>query len=294
MQLTTFFSKTPALIFVDLLTIMLLFAPVVAFSLVSTVTELYRFAVKGLSGDRLDHVDLESSRFPDDRKYALLKADREWNGNEWLHKENFLCAFTDPLLMASFRSSYKKDDGTLTIRDRKTDALLLGPVSLEQEEGRKALAKFMSEQSGENVVCVASDSFQFGNTSSGVKNRKDSRTIHIVNQATVDQLSKTVGVPITASRFRPNLVIDGPPAWSEFTWIGKTLQSENGLKLTVINKTVRCAGVGIDPLDPARGVLDIPSLLVEHFPEHGPYLGVYAVVDSPGSLALGDDLKLLD
>lgn len=49
----------------------------------------------------------------------------------------------------------------------------------------------------------------------------------------------------------------------------------------------------MDPLDP-NNVLDIPRLLVDHFPEHGPFLGVYAVVDAPGMLSLEDELRLLN
>lgn len=257
------------------------------------VTELHRYAVKGLSGDVLSLVDLQSGRFPNDRKYALLKADRRWDEGKWLHKENFLCAFTAPKLLASLESSFDDGKMLLSVRHRATQEPLLEPVAMNTESGRHALAEFLSKKSGEKVICLASDTFQFGNTSSGVKQRKDSRTVHIVNQNTVDLLANKIGVPLTASRFRPNIVIQGPHAWEEFEWIGKTLQGKGGLRLKVLSKTVRCKGVSVDPLDIDR-VLDIPSLLVEHFPEHGPYLGVYAAVESTGSLALGDDLTLLN
>ena len=252
------------------------------------ITELHRYAVKGLSGDALSTVDLQSGRFPDDRRYALLKADREWKNGEWLHKENFLCAFSNPKLMASFQSAY--DQGSLTIQDRVSGTVLLGPLAMPDE--RSQLAEFMSRKSGEALVCLSSEDFQFGNTSSGVKKRQDSRTIHIVNQATVDDFSKKIGVPLNASRFRPNIVLTGAPAWSEFDWIDKKLQCGD-VKMTVLSKTVRCEGVSIDPTDPEH-VLDIPGLLVEHFPEHGPYLGAYAAVDTPGEISLGDDFSLLN
>ena len=148
------------------------------------------------------------------------------------------------------------------------------------------------------MVCITSNSdkhdHQFCNTSLGVKQRGDTRTLHIINANTIRDLSKKIGLRLNPSRFRPNIVIEGPIAWSEFDWIvGKTLQTVSGVKLTVINKTVRCKGVSVDPLDPAN-ILDIPELLIKHFPEHGPFLGVYAVVDAPGTLSLGDELQLFD
>ena len=73
-----------------------------------------------------------------------------------------------------------------------------------------------------------------------------------------------------------------------------TNNNDNGvLTFTVIAKTVRCEGVGIDPNNPEQGCLDIPALLMENF-DYGPFLGVYAVIDTAGSVAVGDQLQLLN
>ena len=45
-----------------------------------TVTDLERYAVKGLSADVLHSVELTTSQFPDDRRYALLRKNQSWNG----------------------------------------------------------------------------------------------------------------------------------------------------------------------------------------------------------------------
>lgn len=113
----------------------------------------------------------------------------------------------------------------------------------------------------------------------------------IVCEETVDELSKQIGIPLNPERFRPNIILAGAPAWSEFNWVGKTLQGESGLRLSVINKTVRCQGVSVDPSDP-ENVLDVPRLLIEHFPEHGPFLGIYATIEQCGNLSLGSRFQL--
>jgi hypothetical protein len=159
------------------------------------VTTLNRYAVKGLSADDLDRVDLTtiSSSFPDDRRYALLKKGREWTEGEWLHKQNFLCAFTHPELLAKFEASYQvlqsddDDNDTpqrrlLELKDRATGQRLVGPIDMATEMGRAELAKVLSEQSGEQVVCVTSESgeFQFGNTPAGVEHGdSNARSIHV-------------------------------------------------------------------------------------------------------------------
>jgi uncharacterized protein YcbX len=328
------------------------------------VTDLYRYAVKGLEADSVEQVTITQAgeTFPDDRRFALMKTskmEQYWTPQEgdasasqkWVHKENFLCAFTAPTLMAGFQSSYKivsaephisrclpsdapsTSSSTSTnsitqrlleIQNRSTGQHLLGPVDLATDEGQTALSLFLSAQSGQDVTCVSAASeskssnsaqthtgthhtHQFGNTGSGVKARGDTRTLHIVNLNTIRALSKKIGVELNPYRFRPNIVIDGPPAWSEFDWVGKNLVvmdnsdggdgsggKPTGMKLVVIQKTVRCEATRVDPTDPADPYPEIVKLLVQHFPEHGPYLGVYAVVDQPGSLALGQEFQVDD
>jgi uncharacterized protein YcbX len=328
-----------------------------------TVTDLYRFAVKGLGADSVEQVTIcqQGETFPDDRRFALMKTSKleeYWappvqppqegtstsTSQEWVHKENFLCAYTAPTLMAGFLTSYKivsaephmsrclpsdapvpssSDNASTTqrlleIHNRSTGQHLLGPVDLAKEEGREALASFLSAQSGQDVTCVSVGSesndsktktvahptphtHQFGNTHLGVKVRGDTRTLHIVNLATIRDLSEKIGVELNPYRFRPNIVIDGPPAWSEFGWVGKNLVvmdsrdgKPTGMKLAVIQKTVRCEATHVDPTDPEDPYPEIVKLLIKHFPKHGPFLGVYAVVDEPGSLALGQEFKVVD
>ena len=282
------------------------------------MTSLYRYAVKGLSGDSLSSVKLAThgETFPDDRRYALLyeKNQDKFNGKDWLHKENFLCAFTEPALMASLESKYNiktNEEGTierlLQIHDRYTNELLLPPTDLSTFQGRDSLGKLLSRLSGKKVVCVTADAdespqtFQFGNTSSGYKkNKGDTRTVHIVNRQTVNALSNAIGIPLDPRRFRPNIVIDGPSPFAEFEWVenGQFLGTSSGSgRLRALSRTVRCRGISLDPFDEQHGSteLDIPALLVEHFPQHGPFLGIYASLEqAPFSLAVGDELMLVD
>jgi uncharacterized protein YcbX len=115
--------------------------------------------------------------------------------------------------------------------------------------------------------------------------------VHIINAATVAELSKSLKVPLFPTRFRPNIVLDGLEPWEEFNWVGKKIACGD-TKLSVIKQTVRCEGVSIDPFDPER-VLDIPKLLTQHYPIHGPYFGVYAMIDKGGTMSIGDSVSLI-
>lgn len=301
------------------------------------ITDLARYAIKGLSGDLLNSVKIPKGgvqTFPDDRRFALLKetnSDKfDASDPEWLHKENFLCAFSAPELMASFRSHYEiveksNDDGheqiqrLLTLYRRNSEGgdasaePVLGPIDLGLDSGRDELASFFSNESNESLVCVTKESdgkvstFQFGNTRAGVKNNPggNTRTVHIVNRATVREFSDKTGLDIGPMRFRPNIIIDGLKPWEEFKWVGKTLRvvpktSKSGdstnapeIIVKVLSRTVRCEGIGIDPHDPSAGKLDMPKLISKNYPEHGPYLGVYASLEVIGGENGEDDFKLM-
>lgn len=283
------------------------------------IVELYRHAVKGLSSDKLTKVTFAEAgeTFPDDRRFALLQKKNEDKFNsaspEWLHKENFLCSFSDPKLMSTFQTSYQilnadasmaepcdtvgaeNPTRLLTVNNRDSSENLLGPIDLSSEHGLASLAKFFSERSGKEVVCVSAckadkHKHQFGNTSSGVKARGDTRTMHIINANTVRDIESKIGIPLNPSRFRPNIVLDGLTAWEEFDLVGKEIKLGT-TRMSIVSKTVRCEGVSVDPLD-SENILDIPGLLTKHYPEYGPFLGVYAVLDKPGSIAIGDSLIL--
>ncbi|OEU16796.1 hypothetical protein FRACYDRAFT_185765 [Fragilariopsis cylindrus CCMP1102] len=316
------------------------------------ITDLARYAIKGLSGDKLSSVLIPNDggvqTFPDDRRFALLKRKSidkfDENDPQWLFKGDFLCAFTAPELLACFHSKYEivedklNNNGTddiqrlLTLYNRDEEAIsdnevVLGPIDLNLQSGREELASFFSKESKEELVCVTNKqkqqqgddddsnnkvphTFQFGNTRAGVKNNPggDTRVVHIVNKSTVREFSDKIGMDLNAMRFRPNIIIDGVEPWKEFDWIGRTLRvvsSGSTLIIKILSTTVRCEGVGIDPLGPNREKVDVPKLLAKHYPEYGPYLGVYAsleVIDGDGNsddigidklLSVGDTLELL-
>ena len=329
------------------------------------IPELARYAIKGLAPDKLSSISLSSDdkTFPDDRRFALLKQkyhldvvddtsddnpDKESVFNEmdpeWLHKENFLCAFTDPEFMAQFKTSYeivKRNDSDNTNDRNEIQRLLTvsrrsneetkNTFDLNSIEGRNQLAEYFVKQQPPSITDKASlacitqaqsqkHKHQFGNTSSGFKkNNGESRTIHIVNEATVRDVEEKVNdsdeeedtIQLNAMRFRPNIVVDGLEPWKEFDFVGKRLkvirnnsdEKDGTIILKVLSKTVRCAGIGVDPSQPEAKKLDVPQLLSKHFPQYGPYLGVYAVIecqsddgndDTEFHMSVGDRIQLID
>ena len=268
----------------------------------TSVRALHRFAVKGLERDELPSVLLSANEgFPSDRRWALHFDDaKPVESGEWLHKSNFLCVFTATELLAGFDTSF--DDATATLRvwrrsaqqagaTREGDELLA--ARLDEEEGRAAAATFFSDACGRGCsVVTAGAAHQFGNSGSGLKANGDLRIVHLVNENTVAALSEAWGVALHPDRFRPNLIVGGAlPAWEEFSWVGSEVKLGEAT-LRVISRTVRCEGINADARHGSfKADVDIPGLLDKHFPEHGPYLGVYAQVVEGGRVCVGDAVQ---
>lgn len=272
-----------------------------------TLTSIQRFAVKGLSSDRLPFASLvPQAGLPNDRRFAFIfaRAVPLLKENQWLHKQNFVSAFASSKTVAGLLSSF--DDATSALcvwrRTKKGRGALLLKADLSRLEGRDSASAFFSDAIGEHVELVdGADTHQFGNTNQGVKASGELRTLHIVNANTVRALERVAGVPIDPRRFRPNLVIDGIPAWEEFEWVDTAeVRVGTSAKLRIIGRTVRCSGVhrsaevqpGHGGAGDDGGELDIVHCLSSHFPEHGPYLGVYAQTVEGGEIAVGDRLEV--
>lgn len=122
----------------------------------------------------------------------------------------------------------------------------------------------------------------------------DEYPVSILSRASVELLGRRVAVEpgLDHRRFRPNFLLDGCQPHEEDGWLGQRVSIGDELVLRVVAPDPRCA---ITTLDPDTGVpdLDTPSAILSYRPSPGPaYFGVYALVERPGSVALGDGVTL--
>ena len=143
----------------------------------------------------------------------------------------------------------------------------------------------LSEFCGENLTLMKSDApgacF-------------DEYPISLISRATIDRLSGMAGGAMTfePARFRPTLLISGCAPHEEDSWLGKGLLIGERLRLRPIARDPRCA---ITTLDPNTGERDFDTLrlILSYRPNpRAAYLGVYAIVELPGTVKAGDELRL--
>ena len=124
----------------------------------------------------------------------------------------------------------------------------------------------------------------------------DEYPISLLSTASVDGLRQRPGVGehLDERRFRPNFLLAGCQAHEEDTWLGAQVQLGDGPILRVVAQDPRCAITTLNP-DTGQPDLDTPSAIKEYRPSPGPaFFGVYAVVDRPGQVSVGDRVTLAD
>ncbi|MEO1207136.1 MAG: MOSC domain-containing protein [Pseudomonadota bacterium] len=248
------------------------------------VKTIYRYPVKGLSPQRLDSTAVEAGKtLPFDRMYAIENGPGRFDplAPKHLPKINFLMLMRNEAL-ASLETDFEPKTHTLTI-NRGGKQVARGQLSAPI--GRQLVEQFFAAFLTEGLRGAPKVVFSADHSFSDVKNK----CLHIVSEASLDDLARVVGQPIDARRFRPNVVMDGVQPWEEFGWVDRSIRIGTA-KLRVIDRTMRCAATEVDP-DTGRRDLSIPAILERTFGHND--FGIYAEVIEDGEIQTGSDIELL-
>ena len=125
----------------------------------------------------------------------------------------------------------------------------------------------------------------------------DEYPVSALSQASIDWLSgQAGGKPLSARRFRPNLLVGDCAAHEEDSWLGKSVRIGDNLRLRMVKLDPRCAITTLDP-DTGERDLDTPRLLLNRRPPiegAGAYFGVYGAVEATGLARVGDSIVVED
>jgi uncharacterized protein YcbX len=248
------------------------------------IASLYRYPVKGLSGERLRAVELGTHQtFPKDRAYALENGPSGFDSTapSWQPKIKFLCLMKNARL-AALDTLFDDASETLTVR-RGGDILL--QENLAGTKGREAVEgffeKFMEGERRGPIRLLKAPGHSFSDLAKKV--------VSLINLATLAELENRLGQPVHPLRFRANIYFDGMPAWSEHDLVGKTLQI-GAARAKVIKTTSRCAATEVNPETALRDI-PVPEILLST--RDNLDLGIYAQIESAGRIAENDALKIL-
>ena len=248
------------------------------------LSAIYRYPVKGLSPEALDHVVLKRGEtLPCDRAYAIENgtADFDPDAPRYFPKAKFLMLMRDEKL-ATLATRFEDDGHVLTI-ERAGKQVARGALSTPI--GRKLIEQFFAAYMKDALRGPPRIVHAPGFSISDVPQK----WISIINLASLRDIERVVGQPVDPQRFRANLYVDGLPAWAEHEWIGQELICADATRLKVEERTSRCAAVNVNPQTAARD-LQLPRTLMNAFGHAD--CGVYASVIDGGRLTVGEAINL--
>lgn len=280
-------------------------SPVDAAGAVGTI---YRYPVKSMRGETLDHVSIDEGGVLGDRAYALVDRDTGKVASAKLPVK------WGRLLELSARF--------MTAPRRNAPA---PPVRIEWPDGTQVTSDagdpdgILSETLGRRVTLTSTrpDSVSVErldplDPAGGIRDIggimlqgrfADYAPIHLVTTATLAELSALrPGIRFDARRFRPNLLVEtaaGRRGFVENAWVGRTVAIGDEVRLRITDPTPRCAV----PTLAQRDVPKEPQVL-RTIAEHNrlpvplldgevlPCAGVYGFVVTGGTVRPGDALRV--
>lgn len=229
---------------------------------VGRVAALWRYPVKSMASEALEHVEAAWHGIAGDRRWGFVRPGQERNGFPWLTiRECAALARYQPRLVEPGRP-----DAT-AVRVRT-------PAGVELDVADPALAAEL----GAGVRVMKLDRGAF-----------DTLPLALISSQTLAGLGALVGRALAVQRFRPNILIDGAHrvAYPEDAWVGGTIRIGT-LRLRIDKRDQRCIMVNVDPVTGARD----PEILRTISRARQACLGVYGSVVTPGAIGVGDPVVL--
>jgi uncharacterized protein YcbX len=281
--------------------------------MIARVSEIWRYPVKSMGGERLERCDVGPLGIPGDRGWALRdETVGEIRGAKKL-PALMRCAarYTEeptagriPPVSITFPDGSTSTSGDPGLEDRLA-GLVGRPVTLwprrqatdlehyrrrppaDLEEELRSIFGRTPEEPLPDLTRFPPELFEFV---SPLGTYFDAAPLHLLTTASLDALAeKTPGASFHPRRFRPNFLLEpSAPAAGlvEADWSGRTFRIGTA-SIRIEMPTVRCVMTTLAQ----PGLPEEPSVLRTIVRDGGQNLGVYASVVAGGAVSVGDMLE---
>jgi len=232
--------------------------------LIGEIAALFRYPVKSMAGELLDHADLGWHGLAGDRRLALRRI-HDRTGFPWLTASKL----PDLILHVPFRMG-GGEGADLPTHVRTPDGREFALFGRE-------LAEEIGRRHGSPVEMMHLDRGIF-----------DEASLSVISSATVKQVATLASQPPDVRRYRPNVVIASRQSvpFEEDEWVGGVLTFGDGgagPEVIVTNYDERCSMVTFDP-DTAHANPEVLKVIART--RHNK-AGVYGAVARRGRIAVG-------
>jgi uncharacterized protein YcbX len=120
----------------------------------------------------------------------------------------------------------------------------------------------------------------------------DAFPVLLANAASLDALNEWIDDPVPITRFRPNVVVQGVPAWAEDGWVGGRLRI-GAVEFRVPKPCNRCVTTTIDQETGEKGREPLATLGRQRRSAGGLMFAVNLIPDGTAPIAVGDRVEVL-
>jgi uncharacterized protein YcbX len=287
------------------------------------ISELWRFPVKSMLGERRDQADVTPTGLVGDRAYAVIdRSDSQVasakNPMKWGALLACRAEFVDEPVAGEKPPPARitLPDGTaVTTDDPSVHEVLSTYLGREVTVADTAPAGAVFEETWPDVEGMAPAEFIDSTRVRSVDDEPvselalglaappgsffDLAPVHLVTSSSLDEFRRRKpDSDFAVPRFRPNIVIDGPDeGFVENGWVGATLRLGADASVSIMMPTMRCVMTTLaqGDLPNDRGILraatDHNRIEITGL-GHWACVGAYASVVSPGTIRVGDAVEI--
>ncbi|MBV9384767.1 MAG: MOSC domain-containing protein [Streptosporangiaceae bacterium] len=271
-----------------------------------SVNGIYRYPLKSCRGERREAAAVEPWGLAGDRRWMIVDAD----GDAVTARKYPQLLLVTPYLNSDSITLSTPAAEDLTVPVPRGDELV--PVSVWDSELPAALAcdaaaDWLSQVVGEPVRLVYLDD-PTRRRPDPSRSREGDRVsfadaypLLLTSQASLVTLNELIAGgpraaegPLPMTRFRPNVVVAGAPAWAEDTW---RLLRIGDVVFRVTKGCDRCVLTTIDPATAAKGKEPITTLAKYRRWDGKVWFGINLIPDSPrpgDTIKIGDPVEILE
>ena len=228
------------------------------------VVEIWRYPVKSLRGETVRSIRVGQRGIEHDRLWSIRDRDGKFGSGKTTRRFRHMPGL---LTMQSFVDA--SGAGCLRFSDGHE-----GPIDDPD------IAQLVAKVVGEDVdIAVEAETSHL-----------DDSPVHLLSVQSLSSLAARLEAQVDRRRFRPNIVVDISTSDDrpEDAWIDTPLRIGSVL-LRVTQRTVRCVMV----TQPQAELAFEPAILKELEANNEMRLGVYARVEQPGTVSVGDEIYML-
>lgn len=119
----------------------------------------------------------------------------------------------------------------------------------------------------------------------------DGYPVLLTSDASLDDLNARLPSPVTMARFRPNVVVEGAPAFAEDRWLRVRF---GGVSWRHPKACARCPVVIVDPETGQRSAEPLRTLATFRRQGKEAYFGANLIPDGEGEVRVGDEFEVLE